>query len=194
MSTPTDPPMPADPEVPGAPDRAGEPTVTSPATAVDGLLEHAAAWAQASETTELGAAPALAVAIVTCMDCRIDPVGLLGLRPGDAHVMRNAGGVVSDDMLRSLSISQHKLGTREIMLIHHTRCGMQTITDDGFRAELQEHTGMTPPFAIESFIDLDADVAQSVRRVRACPFIPHRDAVRGFVYDIDAHTLREVAV
>jgi carbonic anhydrase len=95
-------------------------------------------------------------------------------------------------MIRSLSISQHKLGTEEIMVIHHTRCGMQTITDDGFRAELAELTGMAPSFAVESFVDLDADVRQSIRRLQSSPFIPHRDNVRGFVYDVDAHTLREV--
>ncbi len=179
----------------GLPDRADEPTVISPASdeyVIDRLVSNAAVYAEAAVPQELAGPPRLRVAIVTCMDCRIDPAAVLGLDEGDAHVLRNAGGVITDDMIRSLSISQHKLGTREIMLIHHTRCGMQTITDDGYRAELAELTGMTPPFAVESFIDLDADVRQSILRVQRSEFIPHRDAVRGFVYDIDDHTLREV--
>jgi carbonic anhydrase len=182
----------------GIPDRVGEPQVTNPATphaeAIDQLLQNNATYAQVSSPVELPGSPSLKVAIVTCMDCRLDPAAVLGLTSGEAHVLRNAGGVVTEDVIRSLSISQHKLGTREIMVIHHTRCGMQTITDDGFRAELAELTGTTPPFAIESFIDLDADVRQSVLRVRRSQFIPHRDAVRGFVYDVDGHTLREVVV
>src|SRR5262249_1146401 len=108
------------------------------------------------------------------------------------HVLRNAGGVITDDVIRSLSISQRLLGTREVMLIHHSDCGMLKITDDGFRAELQGDTGVAPAFAIESFTDLDADVRQSILRVRSSPFLPHRDAVRGFVYDVDTHRLREV--
>lgn len=158
----------------------------------DRLLDNAATYAEITPAAELAGTPELKVAIVTCMDCRIDPAALLGLDRGEAHVLRNAGGVISEDVIRSLSISQHKLRTREVMLIHHTRCGMQTITDDGFRAELQELTGMAPPFAVESFIDLDADVRQSMRRVRSSEFIPYRDAVRGFVYDVDDHSLREV--
>ncbi len=178
----------------GLPDRAGQPTVTSPATTIDDLLANNAVYAEAIPPAALPGAPQLKLAVVTCMDCRLDPAAALGLDLGEAHVMRNAGGVVTDDMIRSLAISQHKLGTREIMVVHHTRCGMQTLTDDGFRAELQELTGMAPPFAVESFIDLEADVRQSVRRVRASPFIPYREAVRGFVYDVDAHTLREIEV
>jgi carbonic anhydrase len=142
---------------------------------------------------ELSAAPSRQMAIVTCMDCRIDLAAALGLQVGEAHVIRNAGGVVTDDVIRSLAISQRKLGTREVMLIHHTKCGMQTITDDGFRAELLAETGMTPPFAIESFADVEEDVRQSVRRVRSSPFVPHRDQVRGYVYDIDTHTLTDVS-
>jgi carbonic anhydrase len=177
------------------PDPADEPTVISPAIddGVERLLANAALYAEATVPEELAATPELKVAIVTCMDCRFDPAAVLGLANGEAHVLRNAGGVITDDMIRSLSISQHKLGTREIMLIHHTRCGMQTITDDGFRAELAELTGTTPSFAIESFIDLDGDVRQSILRVRRSEFIPHTDAVRGFVYDVNAHTLREVS-
>ncbi len=126
------------------------------------------------------------------MDCRVNVLAALGLRDGEAHVLRNAGGVITDDVIRSLAISQRRLGTREVMLIHHTRCGMQTITDDGFRAELQQATGVAPAFAIESFVDLEADVRQSILRVRRSPFLEHSDLVRGFIYDVDTHQLREI--
>ncbi len=179
-------------DVPGAPGRVDEPTGINPGATTQLLLENATQFAESAPALELAAAPQMKLAIVTCMDCRIDPAALFGFAPGDVHVLRNAGGVISEDMIRSLSISQHKLGTEEIMVIHHTRCGMQTITDDGFRAELQELTGLTPSFAVESFGDLDADVRQSMRRVRSSPFIPHRDNVRGFVYDVDDRTLREI--
>jgi carbonic anhydrase len=131
---------------------------------------------------------------VTCMDSRLDVFAALGLRDGDAHILRNAGGVITDDVIRSLAISQRRLCTREVMLIHHTDCGMQSITDDGFRAELQEATGVAPAFAIESFTDVDANVRQSILRVRRSDFVPHRAGVRGFVYDVDTHRLREVEV
>lgn len=146
------------------------------------------------QADKLAVEPQRRVAVVTCMDCRIDLFGALGLSIGDAHILRNAGGSITDDMIRSLAISQHKLGTREVMVVHHTRCGMQTVTDDGFRAELEAATGVAPAFAIESFADIEADVRQSVRRVRRSDFIPHRDDVRGFLYDIDSHRLREVEV
>jgi len=136
--------------------------------------------------------PARSLAVVTCMDARLDVFAALGLAEGDAHILRNAGGVVTDDVIRSLAISQRLLGTREVMLIHHSDCGMQKISDDGFRAELQEETGVSPSFAIESFKDLDADVRQSILRVRRSAFLPHRDAVRGFVYEIETGRLREV--
>jgi carbonic anhydrase len=139
------------------------------------------------------ARPAEALAVVTCMDCRLDPLGLLGLKPGDAHILRNAGGVVTDDVIRSLAISQRKLGTRAVTLIHHTDCGMQTLTEDGFRAELQRDTGVAPAFAIESFSDAEADVRQSILRIRRSPFLPHRDDVRGLVYDVKQRELREVS-
>lgn len=139
------------------------------------------------------ARPAQGVAVVTCMDCRVDPLPMLGLKPGDAHVLRNAGGAVTDDVIRSLAISQRKLGTRAVMLVHHTDCGMLTLTDDEFRAELQAATGMAPPFAIESFGDLEADVRQSILRVRSSPFLLHRDDVRGFVYDVEDEDLREIS-
>jgi carbonic anhydrase len=127
------------------------------------------------------------------MDSRFDVFAALGLQQGEAHVLRNAGGVITDDMIRSLAISQRRLGTEEIMLIHHTDCGLESITDDGFRAELQEATGMAPSFAIESYTDVDDNVRQSIARVRTSPFLLHRDRVRGFVYDVDTGLLREVA-
>jgi carbonic anhydrase len=138
--------------------------------------------------------PSRRLAVVTCMDSRLDVFAALDLRDGEAHILRNAGGVITDDVIRSLAISQRRLGTREVMLIHHTDCGMQTLTDDGFRAELLQATGIAPAFAIESFSDLDADVRQSILRVRRSPFLAHRAQVRGFVYDVDTHRLREVHV
>lgn len=137
--------------------------------------------------------PRRKLAVVACMDSRLDVFAALGLDQGEAHVLRNAGGVITDDMIRSLAVSQMRLGTREILLIHHTDCGMEKVTDDGFRAELQELSGMAPSFAIESFTDLDENVRQSIRRLRNSPFIPHRDAIRGFVYDVDTGELREPA-
>ena len=128
------------------------------------------------------------------MDSRLDVFAALGLNDGEAHILRNAGGVITDDVIRSLAVSQRRLGTRKVMLIHHTDCGMLTLTDDGFRAELQESTGVAPAFAIESFTDTEANVVQSILRVRRSAFIPHRDEVRGFVYDVDDHRLREIAV
>jgi carbonic anhydrase len=161
---------------------------------IDQLLDNNDSLAAGLGEPHLSAEPQRHLAIVTCMDARLDVFAALGLGHGEAHVLRNAGGVVTDDVVRSLAISQRRLGTREVMLIHHTECGMQTITDDGFRAELQEATGVAPAFAIESFGDVDEDVRQSIRRVRSSPFLPHRDAVRGFVYDVDTHRLREVKV
>ena len=162
---------------------------------IDQLLANNRAFADGLEAgPHLDLRPSRRLAIVTCMDSRLDVFAALGLGDGEAHVLRNAGGVITDDMIRSLAVSQRRLGTREVMLIHHTDCGMQKLTDDGFRAELQEATGVAPAFAIESFVDLDADVRQSVLRVRRSPFVPHRDAVRGFVYDVDTHRLQEVDV
>ncbi len=151
-------------------------------------------FANSLPEAHLDVKPSRKLAIVTCMDSRLDVFAALGLKDGEAHILRNAGGVITDDVIRSLAISQRKLGTQEVMLIHHTDCGMQTITDDGFRAELQESTGVAPAFAIESFSDVDGDVAQSIRRVRQSPFLLHRDLVRGFVYDVDTHRLHEVEV
>lgn len=159
---------------------------------IDALLGNNQVFAAGLAERHLDVEPQRHLAIVTCMDSRLDVFAALGLGPGEAHVLRNAGGVITDDVIRSLAISQRRLGTREVMLIHHTDCGMQKITDDGFRMELQETTGVSPSFAIESFQDVEADVQQSILRVRRSPFLPHRDVVRGFVYDVDTHQLREV--
>jgi carbonic anhydrase len=136
--------------------------------------------------------PARGVAVVACMDARLNVYALLGLAEGEAHVIRNAGGVVTDDVIRSLAISQRLLGTREIVLVHHTECGMLTFTDDDFKAAIQEETGIKPPWAAEAFGELDTDVRQSIARIKASPFVPHRDAVRGFVFDVATGKLSEV--
>jgi carbonic anhydrase len=159
---------------------------------IDELLANNRAFADSRAPARRDARPARALAILTCMDARIDVHALLGLRAGEAHVLRNAGGVVTDDVIRSLAISQRRLGTGEVMIIQHTDCGMQTITDDGFRSELERATGVTPQFPIESFTDLDESVRQAVRRVLGSPFL--LDAARGFVYDVQTRRLREVAV
>jgi carbonic anhydrase len=161
---------------------------------IDQLLGNNQTYAASLSEQHLDVKPTRRLAIVTCQDSRLDVFAALGLQHGEAHIMRNAGGVITDDVIRSLAISQRRLGTREVMLIHHTDCGMMTITDDGFRAELQEATGVAPAFAIESFTDIDAAVKQSILRVRRSPFVQHRDMVRGFVYDVDTHALREVSV
>jgi carbonic anhydrase len=137
--------------------------------------------------------PARGIAVIACMDARLNVYGALGLAEGDAHVIRNAGGVVTEDEIRSLAISQRLLGTREIMLIHHTDCGMLTFTDDSFKAGIEAETGIKPPWAAESFADLDADVRQSIARIKASPFVPHTDQVRGFVLDVATGKLREVS-
>ncbi|MBI5103759.1 MAG: carbonic anhydrase [Solirubrobacterales bacterium] len=160
---------------------------------IDELLENAAAHAAAfSEDAPRTPRPQRRVAVVACMDARLDLFGILGLKPGDAHLIRNAGGVATDDVIRSLTISQRKLGTREVVLVHHTDCGMLTFTEDELRAELQGETGMKPTWAAETFKDLDADVRNSIARIRSSPFVPHRDAVRGFVYEVETGRLREV--
>jgi carbonic anhydrase len=137
--------------------------------------------------------PQRKVAVVACMDARLDLFRLLGLKPGDAHLIRNAGGVATDDVIRSLAISQRKLGTEEIILIHHTNCGLLTFTEDEFRQELLEETGIKPAWSAEAFTDMDADVRSSMKRITTSPFIPHRESVRGFVYDVETGVLREVA-
>jgi len=137
--------------------------------------------------------PARGVAVIACMDARLNVHAILGLAEGDAHVIRNAGGVVTDDEIRSLAISQRLLGTREIILIHHTDCGMLTFTDDDFKASIEADTGIKPPWAAEAFGDLDADVRQSIARIKASPLVPHTGAVRGFVFDVATGKLNEVS-
>jgi len=159
----------------------------------DALLANAQQYARTFDKGQLPLPPARRIAIVACMDARLNPYGLLGLAEGDAHVIRNAGGVATEDVIRSLAISQRLLGTREIVLIHHTDCGMLTFTDDGFRAQIAAETGIRPPWAAEAFSDPAADVRQSIARIKASVFIPHTDAVRGFVYSVEKGTLAEVS-
>ena len=158
----------------------------------DELVRNAEAYAAAFDKGELPLPPGRKIAVLACMDARLNPYGLLGLQEGDAHVIRNAGGVVTDDEIRSLSISQRLLGTEEIVLIHHTDCGMLTFTDDEFKRAVQDDVGIKPEWAAESFTDLDEDVRQSIARIQASPFIPRKDSVRGFVYDVHTGALREV--
>jgi carbonic anhydrase len=158
----------------------------------DELLANAARYAANFDKGDLPLPPARGVAVVACMDARLDPYGLLGLTEGDAHVIRNAGGVITTDELRSLAISQRLLGTTEVILIHHTDCGMLTFTDDEFRRSIEAEVGIKPAWAAEAFTDLDADVRQSIARILADPFIPHKESVRGFVYDVRTGELREV--
>ncbi len=159
----------------------------------DDLLTNNSHYAASFDKAELPLPPALKTAVVACMDARLDVHALLGIGEGDAHVIRNAGGVVSDDAIRSLAISQRLLGTEEIILIHHTDCGMLTFHDDDFKAAIEADTGIRPPWAAEAFGDLDADVRQSIARVKASPFVPHTDQVRGFVYEVETGRLREVS-
>ena len=158
----------------------------------DELLENNARYAE-SVTGPLPLPPARKLAVVACMDARLDVYSLLGLREGESHVIRNAGGVITDDEIRSLAISQRLLGTEEIILIHHTDCGMLTFTDDAFKRSIQDETGIKPEWAAESFADLDEDVRQSVARIKASPFVPHKDSIRGFVFDVATGRLNEVA-
>ncbi len=162
-------------------------------TATDDAVQASRAWRDSRFPNEghLDVAPRRHLAVVACMDSRIDVFGLLGLEVGEAHVLRNAGGVITDDMIRSLSISQRRLGTREIVLVHHTDCGLMRLSEDGFKAELEKETGMKPAWAVESFTDPAASVRQSMQRIRSSPFIPQRGQVRGFVYDVDSGELRE---
>ena len=163
-------------------------------TVIDDLIANNEDYAAGLPAQHLPIEPKRELVIVTCMDSRLDVFKALGLKEGDAHILRNAGGVITDDVIRSVAVSQRRLGTRSVMLIHHTDCGMQKLTDDGFRAELQQATGVAPAFAVESFTDLDADVRQSILRVRRSEFILHRDRIRGFIYDVDTHRLREISV
>lgn len=159
----------------------------------DELLDNAKAYAARFDKGDLPLPPGRKIAVVACMDARLNPYGLLGLQEGDAHVIRNAGGVITEDEIRSLAISQRLLGTEEIILIHHTDCGMLTFTDDAFKRTIQDETGIKPAWSAEAFTDLDEDVRQSVARIKANPFVPRKGSVRGFVYDVTNGTLREVA-
>ena len=157
----------------------------------DDLLANNATYSESFEGP-LPLPPAKKLAVLACMDARLDVYALLGLEPGESHVIRNAGGVVTDDEIRSLAISQRLLGTEEIILIHHTDCGMLTFTDDEFKKSIQDETGIKPEWAAEAFTDLDEDVRQSIARIKASPFIPRKDAVRGFVFDVATGRLNEV--
>jgi carbonic anhydrase len=158
----------------------------------DELLANNEAYAADFDKGDLPMPPGRKVAVVACMDARLDPNAVLGLHEGDAHVIRNAGGVVTDDEIRSLAISQRLLGTEEIILMHHTDCGMLTFSDDEFRRSIQDDVGIKPAWAAEAFPDLEEDVRQSIARVKASPFIPRKDSVRGFVYEVESGRLREV--
>jgi carbonic anhydrase len=158
----------------------------------DELLQNAEQYAAGFDRGDLPLPPAKGVVVLACMDARLNPYAILGLTEGDAHVIRNAGGVVTDDEIRSLAISQRLLGTKEIILIHHTDCGMLTFTDDEFKGRIQDETGIKPEWAAEAFDDLETDVRQSIARIKASPFIPNKDSVRGFVYDVKTGRLDEV--
>jgi carbonic anhydrase len=161
-------------------------------TATDKLLENAESYAARFDKGDLPLPPAKKLAVVACMDARLNPYGILGLEEGDAHVIRNAGGVVTEDTIRSLAISQRLLATEEIVLIHHTGCGMLTFSDEDFKRTIQDETGVKPSWAAETFGDLEEDVRQSLARIKANPFIPHKESVRGFVYEVETGRLREV--
>jgi carbonic anhydrase len=159
---------------------------------IDELVKNSETYAADFDKGDLPLPPAKRIAILACMDARLNPQALLGLEEGDAHVIRNAGGVVTDDEIRSLAISQRLLGTEEIMLIHHTDCGMLTFKDDDFRRSVEEDCGIKPAWAAEAFPDVEGDVRQSIARIKASPFIPRKDQVRGFVYEVETGSLREV--
>lgn len=162
-------------------------------TAIDRLAAHAAEYASRYRASGMSHMPRLEVAVVVCMDTRLSPYAILGLVEGDAHVIRNAGGLVTDDVLRSLAASQHLLGTRSVMIVQHTRCGLMSITDEEFGARLREHAGAEPAWTLQAFTDLEESVRRGVELVRSSPFLPHRDDVRGFVFDVDSGELHEVA-
>lgn len=160
----------------------------------DDLVRNNEDYARSFKKGDLPLPPAKQVAVVACMDARLDVHKILGLQEGDAHVIRNAGGAVTDDAIRSLAISQRLLGTKEIILIHHTDCGMLTFTDDQVKSQIESETGIRPQFALEAFKDLDEDVRQSIARIKASPFVPRKDKIRGFVYDVKTGRLNEVGV
>lgn len=158
----------------------------------DELLRNNETYAGSFDKADLPMPPGKQVAVVACMDARLNVYGMLGIEEGDAHVIRNAGGVITDDAIRSLVISQKLLGTEEIILIHHTDCGMLTFTDDEVKKQIESETGIRPPFALDAFGDPEADVRQSIKRIKANPFVPNKDAVRGFVFDVKTGKLNEV--
>ncbi|MBX5464111.1 MAG: carbonic anhydrase [Clostridia bacterium] len=159
---------------------------------LEAILEANRRYAERFEHGGLAAPPARRLAVVTCMDARLDVEAMLGLRPGDAHILRNAGGVVTDDVIRSLVVSQRLLGTRVVLLIHHTGCGMLALRDDDLRRQIEAEVGIRPPFAFDAFADLEADLRQSVARIQASPFLPYKEEVYGLVYDVDSGRLRRV--
>ncbi|MBA2763636.1 MAG: carbonic anhydrase [Thermoleophilaceae bacterium] len=159
----------------------------------DDLLKNAESYAEHFTKGELPMPPGKKLAVVACMDARLDPGRVLGLEEGDAHVIRNAGGIIAEDEIRSLAISQHLLGTEEIILLHHTDCGMLTFTDEAFAAKLEAETGTAPEWESRSFTDLEVDLVDSIERIKASPFIPRTDRVRGFVYEVETGRLREVS-
>jgi carbonic anhydrase len=159
----------------------------------DELLKNSEAYAAAFDKGDLPLPPGRKLAVLACMDARLDPARVLGLEEGDAHVIRNAGGVVSDDAIRSLAISQHLLGTEEIVIIHHTDCGMLTFSDAEFAERLESETGRQPDWNAQAFEDLDVDVRDSIARIKGSPFVPRTDSVRGFVYEVETGRLREVS-
>ncbi|MFE0421765.1 beta-class carbonic anhydrase [Streptomyces sp. NPDC058953] len=160
-------------------------------TVTDRLVRANERYAADFQDPGMDARPVLGVAVVACMDARLDLHAALGLELGDCHTIRNAGGVVTDDVIRSLTISQRALGTRSVILIHHTGCGLESLTED-FRHELEDEVGQRPPWAVEAFRDVDQDVRQSMQRVRTSPFLLHKDDVRGFVFDVRSGLLREI--
>jgi carbonic anhydrase len=162
-------------------------------SSTDELLGNNESYVASFDKADLPLPPAKKLAVIACMDARLNVYGALGLSEGDAHVIRNAGGVVTDDEIRSLAISQRLLGTEEIILIHHTGCGMLTFTDDEFRSSIEQETGVKPEWAAEAFSDLEGDVRQSIARIKASPFVPRKDSIRGFVYEVETGRLREVS-
>jgi carbonic anhydrase len=162
-------------------------------TETDTLLQNNEAYASSFDKGDLPIPPARKLAVLACMDARLDPARVLGLEEGDAHVIRNAGGVVTDDALRSLAISQNLLGTEEIVLIHHTDCGMLTVTDEELADKIESETGSRPEWSGHTFTDLEGDVREGIERIRASPFVPRTDTVRGFVYEVETGRLREVS-
>jgi carbonic anhydrase len=161
-------------------------------TVTDELLQNNTEFARSFSNGDLPMPPGKGLAVVACMDARLNVYALLGLSEGEAHVIRNAGGVVTEDVIRSLAISQHLLGTSEIILVHHTDCGMLTFTDDEVKADIESKTGLRPHFALEAFSDLESDIRQSIARIKHSPFVLHKDRVRGFVYDVRSGALQEV--